>query len=180
MSGSKVVSIAGIFAGAFWMIASAAAQSSAAPDAEHVAKIYMTAFFAGDIKDAADLTDPRTLDRIREAFISDLLTVTDPDQEKAILTNLGVAKTTADLGKVDVKALYIALTEADRRRTPQVFETMKRTRVEILGSTPNPTGGVTVRLRIITPTAGGTPSSQESGLLMRQVLGGWKVVGNAP
>jgi len=180
MSRSRVISVAGIFAAAFWMIAAAAAQSSAAPDAEHVAKVYMTAFFAGDIKDAADLTDPRTLDRIREGFITEMLKVTDPDQEKAILANLGVAKTTADLGKVDAKALYIALTEADHRRTPQVFEAMKQTRVEVLGSAPNPAGGVTVRMRIITPTAAGTASSQESGLLMRQVLGDWKVVGNAP
>ena len=162
-----------------WMIAAAAAQSSAAPEAEHIAKVYMTAFFAGDIRTAADLTDPRTLDRMREGFISELLKVADPEQEKAILANLGVAKTTAELGQVDSRKLYIAMTEAEHRRAPQVFEAMKRARFEVLGSAPNPTGGVTVRLRILTPSASGT-STQESGLVMRQILGDWKVVGNAP
>ena len=179
MSRSRVVSIAGIFAAAFWMIAAAAAQSSAAPDAEHSAKVYMTAFFAGDVKAAADLTDPRTLDRMREGYISEMLKITDPDQEKAILANLGVAKSTAELAQVDAKRLYIAITEADHRQNPQVVEAMKRTHFEVLGSVANPAGGVTVRLRIVTPTATGT-STKESGLLMRQALGDWKVVGNAP
>jgi hypothetical protein len=161
------------------MIVTAAAQSSAAPEAERTAKVYMIAFFGGDMKTATDLTDPRTLERIRESFLAELVKVTDPDSEKAILANLGVARTTVELSQVDAKTLYVALTDADHRSNPQVFEAMKRTRVEVLGSAPNPTGGVTVRFRIITP-AGASTSSQESGLLMREVLGAWKVVGNAP
>ena len=161
------------------MIAAAAAQSSVAPDAERSAKVYLNAFFSGDLKTAAELTDPRTLERIRESFLADLVQVTDPDVEKAILANLGVARTTLELSQVNAKTLYVALTESDHKRNPQVFEAMKRTRVEILGSALNPNGGITVRMRIIAP-AGTSMSSQESGLSMRQVLGDWKVVGKAP
>jgi hypothetical protein len=153
------------------------AQTPAA-DAERVAKIYMTAFFAGDIKTAADLTDSRTLERIRETFLTDLLKA-DPETEKAILANFGAGATTATLGQMDARSLYVALTEADHRRNPNVFEAMKQARFKVLGSAPNPSGGVTVSFRITTPADGST-ASKESGLMMRQVQGEWKVVGNVP
>ena len=174
-----LLSLAGACIASIAMIAAAGAQSSVAPEAERVAKVYMTAFFAGDLKTAADLMDPKTLERMRESFLGELVKVSDPDTENAILANLGLAKTTAELSKVDARTLYIATTMADQRRNPQVLEAMKLTRVEVLGSEPNPAGGVTVRFRIIAPANAGT-SSKESGLLMRQVLGDWKVVGNVP
>ena len=149
-----------------------------ASDAERVAKIYMTAFFAGDMKTAAELTDTRTLERIRETFLAELLKA-DPDSEKAILANFGRGATTAKLSQMDAKSLYVALTEADHRKNPKVFQAMKRTQVEVLASAPNPSGGVTVRFRITTPAAG-IPTSTESGLMMKQVRGEWKIVGNAP
>ena len=147
-----------------------------APDAERVARVYMKAFFAGDIKTAADLMDPRALERIRQAFLSELVNVGDADAEKAILANLG-AKTTAEVSEVDAKTLFVAITEMDRRRNPQLSDAMTRARVEVLGSGPAPAGGVVVRFRVSTPIATGT-STQDSALLMRSVMGDWKVVGN--
>ena len=179
MRRSRLLSLAGICIASLGALAAAAAESSVAPDAERVAKVYMTTFFAGDIKFAADLMDPRTLERMRESFLSELVKVTDPEVERAILANVGIARTTAELSQVDAKTLYIAITLADHRRIPKVVEAMKQAHVDILGSEPNPAGGVTVRLRTTTPSPTGT-SSKESGLLMRQVLGEWKVVGNAP
>jgi ribosomal protein S11 len=155
------------------------AQSDPPPDAERIARIYMTAFFAGDFRTAAEAMDPKTLDRIRESFLSDLIKISDPEAEKAVLANLGIAGTAADAGKVDPKTLYAAITAADRRRNPQLFEAMKRSRVEVLGSEPNPAGGVTVYLRVFAP-AGSEPPTQDLKLLVRQVLGDWKVAGNAP
>jgi len=137
----------------------------------------MKAFLSGEIKAAADLMDPRTLERIRQSFLSELVNVGDADSEKAILANVGLARSTAELSTVDAKTLFIAITESDRRRNPQVSEAMKRAHVDVLGSAASPSGGVVVRFRITTPTATGT-SSQDSALLMRQVLGDWKVVGN--
>jgi hypothetical protein len=161
------------------MMAGASAQPSAAPEAERVARVYLRAFFSGDVKTAANLMDPRTLERIRETFLGELVNVTDPDSERAILSNLGLAATTAELGTVDAKTLYVAITESDHRRNPQVLEVMKLTRTEVLGSAPNPAGGINVRYRIIAPASTGS-SSRDSGLMMRQVLGDWKVVGNGP
>lgn len=137
----------------------------------------MKAFLSGDTKMVADLMDPRTLERIRQSFLSELINVGDADSEKAILDNLGLARSTAELSTVDAKTLFIAITELDHRRSPQVFEAMKSAHVDVLGSGPSPTGGVIVTFRITTPTGTGT-SSQDSALLMRQVLGDWKIVGN--
>jgi hypothetical protein len=123
--------------------------------------------------------DPRKLEQIRVSFLAELVNVTDPAEEKAILSNLGLAASTAELSNVDAKTLYIAITEADHRRNPQVLEAMKLARIEILGSAPSPAGGITVHYRIIAPSANGS-SSTDSGLMMRQVLGEWKVVGNVP
>src|SRR4030095_1482590 len=159
--------------GSSWVTTLAQAQRS---DAERTAQVYMTAFFSGDVKTAADLTDTRTLERIRESFLADLLRA-DPESEKAILASFGAEVTTAALSQMDAKSLYIALTEADHRKNPQVFEAMKRTQIEFLGSAPNPSGGIIVRFRI--KTVGG-PASRESGLILRQVQGEWKVVGKAP
>jgi hypothetical protein len=161
----------------FGLAATALAQSGAVPDAERSARVYMKSFMSGDIKAAADLMDPKTLERIRTSFLSELINVGDADSEKAILANLGLARSTAELSAVDAKTLFIAITESDRRRNPQVFEAMKSARIDVLGSAPSPTGGVTVHFRIITPTGSGT-SSQDSAILMRQVLGDWKVVGS--
>ena len=181
MRRSKLLSLAGIFIASLGLIAAVSAQSSVAPEAERVAKVYMTAFFAGDVRTAADLTDPKTLERTRETFFAELVKVTDPDTEKNILANVGLARTTVELSKVDAKTLYIAITESEHRINPQVFETMRRSRVESLGSVPNPAGGVTVQARILAPaSAGAKASTKEFGLLMRQVLGDWKVVGNMP
>ena len=175
---SRTLSLAAVGLVAFGVMAAVAAQN-AAPEAERVARVYMRAVFAGDIRTAANLTDPRTLERLRESFLAELVTVTDPETEKAVLSNLGLAASTAELSTVDAKTLYVARTEFEHRRNPQLFEAMKNAHVEVLGSAPNPTGGVTVRFRI-TPPAGSGTSTQEPGLLMRQVLGDWKVVGNAP
>jgi len=161
----------------FTFVATASAQSGADADAERAARVYMKAFLSGDIKTVADLMDPRTLERIRQSFLSELVNVGDADSERAILANLGLARSTAELSTVDAKTLFIAITESDRRRTPQVSEAMKRAHVDVLGSASSPSGGVVVRFRIATPTATGS-SSQDSALLMRQVLGDWKVVGN--
>lgn len=147
-------------------------------DAERVAKIYMTAFLAGDIKTAANLTDPKTLDRMREAFLGELLRA-DPDSEKAILANFGPAATTAGLSHLDAKALYVAVTEAEQRKNPAVLETMKQMRFKVIATTPNPGGGVNVRFRVTNP-ASGTAAGEDSALLMKQVEGDWKVVGRAP
>jgi hypothetical protein len=178
VSQSNLCLFACVCVASLWTIAAPCAESSAAPDAEHSAKIYMTAFFSGDLKMAADLTDPRTLERIRESLLAQMVEVTDPAEEKAILASLGVAQSTVELSQLDARTLYVALTERDRRRNPQVFDAMKATRVEVLGSVANPAGGVTVQLRVTSPSGAGT-SSQESKLLMRQVLGDWKVVGVA-
>ena len=159
--------------GSFCMTSIALAQFS--QDAERYARVYMRAFFAGDVKTAADMMDPRALERIRQSFLADVIKA-DPDAEKAVLANLGVAKTMDQLGRIDAKTLYVAITEAEHRNNPRVLEAMKQSRVEVLGSAPNPSGGVIVRFRI---TAAGSGGSRESGLVMRQVLGEWKVVGNA-
>jgi hypothetical protein len=175
MTRVRVASFVAVCVASLWMTANALAQPN--PEAERYAKIYMRAFFSGDVKTAADLTDPRTLERIRETFLADLIKV-DPDSEQAVLANLGVAKTMADLVRIDAKSMYVAITEAEHRNNPQALEIMKQSRVEVLGSAPNPSGGVIVLFRITAPGAGGA-SSKESGLVMRQVLGEWKVVGNA-
>ena len=153
------------------------AQTSAS-DAERTAKIYLSAFFSGDVKAAANLTDPRTLERIRESFLADLLKA-DPESEKAILANFGAGATTAKLSQMDTRSLYVAVKEAEHRRNPAVVEAMKQTRFKVLGSAPNPSGGVIVRFTVTTPGDGKT-TSKESGLMMRQVQGEWKVVGNVP
>ncbi len=161
--------------GSWWMTTVAQAQ---APDAERIAKIYLAAFFAGDVKGAANLTDPRTLERIRESFLADLLKA-DPESEKVILANFGAGATTATLSQMDARSLYVAVTEAEHRRNPVVVEAMKQTRFKVLGSAPSPSGGVTVRFRVTAPGDGGA-DSKDSGLMMRQVQGEWKVVGNVP
>ena len=179
MNRRRLLALIGVCIAVPAIVAAAAAQSSVAPDAERVARVYTRAFFAGDVKTAADLTDPRTIERVRESFLSELVKVTDPDAEKAILGDLGLARTTAELSKVDGKTLYIAITERDLRKNPAALEAMKRTHVEILGSVSNPAGGVTVLVRTSAPMKDGV-ASKESGLLMRRVLGDWKVVSNVP
>ena len=138
----------------------------------------MTAFFSGDVRTAADLTDERTLERIRETFLNELLKA-DPESEKAILANFGTGATTAKLAQLDAKTLYVVLTLADHRKNPKVFEAMRQAQIEILGSAPNASGGVTVRFRITTRAAP-FPTSRESGLMLKQIQGKWKVVGNVP
>jgi len=172
MNRIRVVLLVAVCIASLWMSAIASAQYS--PDAERYARVYMRAFFSGDVKTAADMMDPRALERLRESFLTDLLKA-DPESEKAVLANLGVAKTMDELGRIDAKSLYVAITEAEHRNNPQVLQAMKEARVEVQGSAPNPGGGVLVRFKIIAP--GG--SSRESGLVMKQVLGDWKVVGNA-
>ena len=95
------------------MMAVVSAQPSPAPDAERVARVYLRAFFGGDVKTAANLMDPRTLERIRETFLGELVNVTDPDSEKAILSNLGLAATTAVL--LAVKAWQVTETASSIR-----------------------------------------------------------------
>lgn len=175
MSRSRFLSLVALCIG--WCCVTALTHAQT-PEAERAAQVYMTAFFAGDVKTAADLTDTRTLERIRESFLTELLKA-DPESEKAILANFGTGATTAKLAQMDTKSLYVALTEADHRKNPRVFEAMKRAHIEVLGSAPNPSGGVTVRFRITTHV-NGFPTSKESGLMMKQVLGKWKVVGNTP
>ncbi len=179
MARHSMLAAAALSLAAVGMMAVVSAQPSAAPEAERVARVYLRSFFSGDVRSAANLMDPRKLEQIRESFLAELVNVTDPAEEKAILSNLGLAATPAELSTVDPKTLYVAITEADHRRNPQVLEAMKLARIEILGSAPNPAGGVTVRYRITAPSGAGS-SSTDSGLMMRQVLGEWKVVGNAP
>jgi hypothetical protein len=61
--------------------------------------------------------DPRTLERIRESFLADLLKA-DPESEKVILANFGAGATTATLSQMDARSLYVAVTEAEHRRNP--------------------------------------------------------------
>jgi len=175
MNGNRLLSLVALCIGSWWVTTVANAETS---DAERTAQVYMTAFFSGDVRTAADLTDTRTLERIRESFLNELLKA-DPESEKAILATFGPGVTTAKLAQMDVKSLYIALTLADHRKNPKVFEAMRRTHIEILGSAPSASGGVTVRFRITTPPAP-FPTSRESGLILKQVEGKWKVVGNVP
>jgi len=169
------LSLVAVCVGSWWVTNFAQAQ---APEAERTAKIYLAAFFAGDVKGAANLTDPRTLERIRESFLADLLKA-DPESEKAILANFGAGATTATLSQMDARSLYVAVTEAEHRRNPALVEAMRQTRFKVLGSAPNPSGGVIVRFTITSPGDGKT-TSKDSGLMMRQVQGEWKVVGNVP
>jgi hypothetical protein len=175
MNRTRFFSLIAVCVGSWWVTTFAQAQ---APDVERTAKIYLAAFFAGDVKGAANLTDPRTLERLRESFLADLLKA-DPESEKAILANFGAGATTAKLSQMDARSLYVAVTEAEHRRNPALVATMKQTRFKVLGSAPNPSGGVTVRFMITAPGDGKT-DSKESGLMMRQVQGEWKVVGNVP
>jgi hypothetical protein len=175
MNRTRFLSFVAVCLGSWWVATLAQAQ---APDAERTAKIYLSAFFSGDVKAAANLTDPRTLERIRESFLADLLKA-DPQAEKAILANFGAGATTAKLSQMDTRSLYVAVTEAEHRRNPAVVEAMKQTRFKVLGSAPNPSGGVTVRFTITTPGDGKT-TPKDSGLMMRQVQGEWKVVGHVP
>jgi hypothetical protein len=154
------------------------AQVVAVPDAERAAKIYMTAFFHGDLQTAASLTHPETLDSIRSSLLGDLAKTNDKTGKPVTPADFGLELSLDEIHKLSAEAIYVAMLEADHKRDPAMFEAMKQTQVEVLSSQITPDGKAIVRLKIITPTRTST-SSQDSGLMLRLSNSQWKVLGNA-
>jgi hypothetical protein len=155
-------------------------QGSEASQVEEVAREYMTAFFHGDLKTAASLTHPDTLNHVRNSFIQELRTATNASGNPVTPADYGLTLSTRELGELDAEALYVVVLEADRRRDPAFSEAMRRATVEVSGSRTTPDGAVVVTLRVRTPTPDGGTSNQEPRLLLRRSNSVWKVVGNAP
>ena len=159
-------------------IAVAAAQADARiPDAEKAAEQYMSAFFHGDLKTAASLAHPQTLEDIKTAFTRERAAASAAGTEAEFLAKSGIAAST-DLDALDLVDFYVTVVSGSRHSTSEAVAAMKTTVVAVKGSERTEGGAAVVTLAITTPAAGGTRTI-ESRQLLRMIDGQWKVVGNA-
>jgi hypothetical protein len=158
-------------------VASADAKSSQT-EIENTAKKYMTAFFRGDIRTAANFMHPETLNELRRSFLSELDNAKAAGQEDKFLAQMNVKKDGDTLRKLNSKELYVILVESDHKKNENGFQKMKETTVSVVSSKLLQTGEATVQLKITTPTENGT-KTQDTGLLLAKAGGEWKVKGNS-
>ena len=156
------------------------AQQTTTASAEETAKEYMTAFFHGDLRTAASLTHPSTLDAIKTSFLKELKVATNEAGEPVTPADYGLTYSLAELRELRAEVLYVAVLEADRKRDPAFAEAMRDAKVEVAGSRNSADGMTIVQLRILTPGGNGELVSQEAGLMLRTSGMQWRVVGNAP
>ncbi len=158
----------------------ALSQETRASQAEVVAAQYLTAFFQGDLPTAASLTHPDTLNLVKSSFLEELRTAKSAGGKPVTPADYGLSLSTHELSELNAEALYVAVLEADRRRDPAFSKAMRRARIEVSDSREAPDSAMIVTLQVMSPTADGGASTQETSLLLRQSNSTWKVVGNAP
>jgi hypothetical protein len=146
-------------------------------DAERAAEQYMTAFFHSDLRTAASLTHPETLQQIKSAFTQAWEEAKASGKEAEFLGKSGIEPST-DLRALDLIDFYVTVVGGSRRSAADATTAMKATAVAVSGSELAEAERVAVTLAITTP-AGGASRTQESKLLLARVNGQWKVLGNA-
>ena len=159
------------------MVVAVAHADSRIPDAEKAAEQYMTAFFHSDLKTAASLAHPQTLQDIKTAFTRERAAASAAGKEAEFLAKAGIAAST-DLDALGLVDFYVTVVGSSRHSTPEAAAAMKTTVVAAKGSERSEDGAAVVTLAITTPAAGGTRTI-ESRQLLRMVDDEWKVVGNA-
>ncbi len=145
---------------------------------EKIAKSYMTAFFIGDIRTAANQMHPDTLNELQQAFLGKLTEARQAGQERQFLSQMNLKETAETLRKLSSLELYITLVEGDHRKDEKLFEEMKKTRVEVMDCRILKENEAIVYLKITTPLRKGT-KTQNGSLLLLKYGTEWKVKGNA-
>ncbi len=147
------------------------------PDAEKAAEEYVTAFFHSDLRRAALLTHPDTLQQIKSAFTREWESAQASGKEAEFLAKSGIDAAT-NLRSLGLLDLYVTVIQGSRRSAPDAAAAMKATTVAVTGSERVDAERAAVTLSITTP-AGEATRTQDSKLLLARVDDGWKVVGNA-
>jgi hypothetical protein len=99
------------------MAVAAAHAGSRVPEAEKVAERYMTAFFHSDLKTAASLAHPQTLQDIKTAFTRERAAASAAGKEAEFMAKSGIAAST-DLDALDLVDFYVTVVGSSRHSTP--------------------------------------------------------------
>ena len=146
-------------------------------EAETVAQQYLTAFFHSDLRTAASLTHPETLQQLKSTFGQERAAAVAAGKEAEFLAQFGMAAST-DLDALNPTDLYVAVAGGLRRSQPEVVAAMKAALITVKDSKRTGDEGAVVTLVITAPAATGT-QTQDARLSLALVGGQWRVTGNA-
>ena len=139
----------------------------------------MTAFFHGDLKTAASLTHPDTLNTLRESVLRELTQQDSQAKPEMTPSDLGLNLSVDELGRLSPEAFYVAIIEANHRRDPAALAAMKQARVDVQSCKLTSDDAAIVTLTIASPS-GSSTATQESRVALRRSSSRWMVGGNAP
>jgi hypothetical protein len=149
-------------------------------EAENVAKMYVTAFFHGDMETAANLTLQETLDTFRQTFVQELDKAQSEGRLHEFLAETGLESDPNALRKMNSHDLFVVVVGSNQKRgKSSALQAMKRTIVDVEGSKKLNENEASVRFKIVIPAETG-PINQSGGLLLVRQDKTWRVKSNLP
>ncbi len=146
-----------------------------AAEAEAVAPRYLTAFFHSDLRTAASLTHPETLQQLKSAFGQERAAAAAGGKEAEFLAQYGMEPRPISILPTST---WLRLAASAGRSHVEVAA-MKAMTITVKDSKRTNGERVAVTLVITAPAATGT-QTQDAGLSLALVDGLWKVIGNVP
>ena len=146
---------------------------------EMIAQEYMTAFFHGNLERSFSLMHPDVLKKQKKAIVDAYETAKkegNAEKFRQDFPNIDDLDSTLQL---PAKDLFILLAQKGLEKAPeQDREAMKKTVVQVIGSSSADNGTVRVSLVVTTPTPTGS-HKQNAELILSRYMGKWRVVKNA-
>lgn len=157
-------------------VAMAASPENETRDAEHVAQVYMTAFFHGDAMIAASQLHPESLEKIRLAIVGEVEKAKTAGTTKELLNQLGFELDADALLKMNSYEIYAEIIKSNHLKAGQAAsQAMKAATVEAVKTDPINPDKATVYLRVKIPK-NGQFITQNSTISLLRHSGSWRVV----
>ncbi len=145
-------------------------------NAEHVAQVYLTAFYHGDAMSAASQLHSESLEKIKTAIVEEIYKAKAAGTTKELLKQLGCEVDVDALLKMNGYQIYAEIIKSNHVKAGEAASrAMKAATVEAVKADMIKPGKATVTLRIKIPR-NGQFITQKAAISLLKHSGSWKVV----